>query len=173
MKPQEVTDSLKLNQLKDKIWYVVPSCATTGEGLLEGLVSHHYSSPHSLLSTSPLTHPRPGSQTTSSPPPRNPPRNKRLSTITKSFTVAFPSSISPRRSQSPSSPSSFIQRFPGGDTTSASLSPALSFHPRPPLLPPPAVACRNCATSRLCACVCVRWTSVERAGGGGIKLTSL
>jgi len=39
MKPQEVTDALKLNQLKDKIWYVVPSCATTGEGLLEGLVS--------------------------------------------------------------------------------------------------------------------------------------
>ena len=39
MKPQEVTDALKLSQLKDKIWYVVPSCATTGEGLLEGLVS--------------------------------------------------------------------------------------------------------------------------------------
>ena len=39
MKPQEVTDALKLNQLKDKIWYVVPSCAVTGEGLLEGLVS--------------------------------------------------------------------------------------------------------------------------------------
>ena len=38
MKPQEVTDALKLSQLKDKIWYVVPSCATTGEGLLEGLV---------------------------------------------------------------------------------------------------------------------------------------
>ena len=39
MKPQEVTDALKLGALKDKIWYVVPSCATTGEGLLEGLVS--------------------------------------------------------------------------------------------------------------------------------------
>lgn len=38
MKPAEVTEALKLNQLKDKIWYVVPSCATTGEGLLEGLV---------------------------------------------------------------------------------------------------------------------------------------
>jgi hypothetical protein len=38
MKPQEVTDALKLTQLKDKIWFVVPSCATTGEGLLEGLV---------------------------------------------------------------------------------------------------------------------------------------
>lgn len=40
MKPQEVTDALKLTQLKDKIWFVVPSCATTGEGLLEGLVSY-------------------------------------------------------------------------------------------------------------------------------------
>jgi ADP-ribosylation factor protein 6 len=39
MKPQEVTDMLKLTTLKDKVWYVVPSCATTGEGLLEGLVS--------------------------------------------------------------------------------------------------------------------------------------
>jgi hypothetical protein len=38
MKPQEVTDALKLTQLKDKVWFVVPSCATTGEGLLEGLV---------------------------------------------------------------------------------------------------------------------------------------
>ena len=38
MTPQEVQERLKLNQLKDKIWYVVPSCATTGEGLFEGLV---------------------------------------------------------------------------------------------------------------------------------------
>ena len=38
MKPQEVQERLKLDQLKDKIWYVVPSCATTGEGLFEGLV---------------------------------------------------------------------------------------------------------------------------------------
>ncbi|ODA78916.1 hypothetical protein RJ55_04506 [Drechmeria coniospora] len=37
MKPQEVTDALQLTKLKDKVWYVVPSCATTGEGLLEGL----------------------------------------------------------------------------------------------------------------------------------------
>lgn len=36
MKPQEVTDALQLSKL-NKIWYVVPSCATTGEGLLEGL----------------------------------------------------------------------------------------------------------------------------------------
>ena len=47
MKPQEVTDALKLSQLKDKIWFVVPSCATTGEGLLEGLVC------------TPLSHPPP------------------------------------------------------------------------------------------------------------------
>ena len=39
MTPQEVQEELKLNQLKDKIWYVVPSCATSGEGLFEGLVS--------------------------------------------------------------------------------------------------------------------------------------
>ncbi|CCF47454.1 ADP-ribosylation factor 6 [Colletotrichum spaethianum] len=37
MKPQEVTEALSLSKLKDKVWYVVPSCATTGEGLLEGL----------------------------------------------------------------------------------------------------------------------------------------
>lgn len=52
MKPQEVTDALKLSQLKDKIWFVVPSCATTGEGLLEGLVnsplphSQHHANPN-------------------------------------------------------------------------------------------------------------------------------
>lgn len=39
MSPQEVQERLKLNQLRDKIWYVVPSCATTGEGIFEGLVS--------------------------------------------------------------------------------------------------------------------------------------
>jgi ADP-ribosylation factor protein 6 len=38
MTPQEVQERLKLSQLKDKIWYVVPSCATSGEGLFEGLV---------------------------------------------------------------------------------------------------------------------------------------
>ena len=42
MTPQEVQERLKLNQLKDKIWYVVPSCATTGEGLFEGLVCHSH-----------------------------------------------------------------------------------------------------------------------------------
>ena len=39
MTPQEVQERLKLSRLKDRIWYVVPSCATTGEGLFEGLVS--------------------------------------------------------------------------------------------------------------------------------------
>lgn len=39
MTPAEVTESLGLNKLKDRIWYVVPSCATTGEGIFEGLVS--------------------------------------------------------------------------------------------------------------------------------------
>jgi hypothetical protein len=39
MTPPEVTEKLQLHKLKDKIWYVVPSCATTGEGLFEGLVS--------------------------------------------------------------------------------------------------------------------------------------
>lgn len=38
MSPQEVQEQLELSQLKDKIWYVVPSCATTGDGLFEGLV---------------------------------------------------------------------------------------------------------------------------------------
>ncbi|KAI1934553.1 ADP-ribosylation factor, Arf Arf6 [Ophidiomyces ophidiicola] len=37
MDPKEVTEKLQLNQLKDRIWFVVPSCATTGEGLFEGL----------------------------------------------------------------------------------------------------------------------------------------
>jgi ADP-ribosylation factor protein 6 len=52
MKPAEVTEALKLSQLKDKIWFVVPSCATTGEGLLEGLVcSHMFSSSYQSLTT--------------------------------------------------------------------------------------------------------------------------
>ncbi|KFY40102.1 hypothetical protein V495_05621 [Pseudogymnoascus sp. VKM F-4514 (FW-929)] len=37
MSPQDVTDSLGLKDLNNRVWYVVPSCATTGEGLLEGL----------------------------------------------------------------------------------------------------------------------------------------
>lgn len=38
MSPQEVQERLKLSQLKDRTWSVVPSCATTGEGIFEGLV---------------------------------------------------------------------------------------------------------------------------------------
>ena len=49
MTPQEVQERLKLNQLKDKIWYVVPSCATTGEGLFEGLVRHDSTHVHSTF----------------------------------------------------------------------------------------------------------------------------
>lgn len=37
MSPAEVTDKLQLHKMKDRIWFVVPSCATTGEGLSEGL----------------------------------------------------------------------------------------------------------------------------------------
>ncbi len=49
MKPQEVQERLKLDQLKDKIWYVVPSCATTGEGLFEGLVTATTSLPFPIV----------------------------------------------------------------------------------------------------------------------------
>ena len=38
MTPQEVQERFKLSQLKDKIWYGVPSCAAPGEGSFEGLV---------------------------------------------------------------------------------------------------------------------------------------
>jgi len=54
MNPQEVTDELKLTSLKDKIWFVVPSCATTGEGLLEGLawLSNNVKSPPNTVTKS-------------------------------------------------------------------------------------------------------------------------
>lgn len=38
MEPAEVQERLGLSQVKDRTWYVVPSCATTGDGLYEGLV---------------------------------------------------------------------------------------------------------------------------------------
>lgn len=38
MTPEQVRDELQLTKLKDRLWNVVPSCATTGEGLLDGLV---------------------------------------------------------------------------------------------------------------------------------------
>ncbi|KAI0153169.1 ADP-ribosylation factor 6 [Xylariaceae sp. FL1272] len=37
MSPKDVTTALQLEKLGGRGWYVVPSCATTGEGLLEGL----------------------------------------------------------------------------------------------------------------------------------------
>ena len=40
MRPKEVSDALKLESIaKDHTWKVEPSCATTGEGIFEGLVS--------------------------------------------------------------------------------------------------------------------------------------
>jgi len=38
MSPAEVTEKLQLHKLKDHLWFVHPSCATTAEGLFEGLV---------------------------------------------------------------------------------------------------------------------------------------
>lgn len=37
MSPAEVTEKLHLHKLLNTLWYVYPSCATTGEGLFEGL----------------------------------------------------------------------------------------------------------------------------------------
>ena len=39
MSPAEITEKLQLHKLKDHLWFVHPSCATTAEGLFEGLVS--------------------------------------------------------------------------------------------------------------------------------------
>jgi len=52
MSPTEVTERLQLTKLQGKVWYVVPSCATTGEGLFEGL---------GWLSTNVKTSPAPAS----------------------------------------------------------------------------------------------------------------
>lgn len=39
MRPKEVSDRLQLDKIaKDHVWKVEPSCATTGEGIFEGLV---------------------------------------------------------------------------------------------------------------------------------------
>lgn len=46
MSPEEVTEALQLNKLKDKLWYVVPSVATTGTGIFEGLVSYPVACSH-------------------------------------------------------------------------------------------------------------------------------
>jgi ADP-ribosylation factor protein 6 len=56
MRPKEVSDRLKLDQIaKDHVWKVEPSCATTGEGIFEGLVSIHTLP----IPSHPLTHPPP------------------------------------------------------------------------------------------------------------------
>jgi hypothetical protein len=39
LSPEEVTNALQLNNLRDRLWYVVPSVATQGTGIFEGLVS--------------------------------------------------------------------------------------------------------------------------------------
>lgn len=48
MKPKDVSDALNLNVIaKNHVWKVEPSCATTGEGIFEGLawLSSHVKSP--------------------------------------------------------------------------------------------------------------------------------
>ncbi|KAJ1650935.1 ADP-ribosylation factor, Arf Arf6 [Dispira simplex] len=37
MSPTEVTEKLGLNRMRERTWFVNPSCATSGEGLFEGL----------------------------------------------------------------------------------------------------------------------------------------
>ena len=37
MSPAEVTEKLGLHKMRERAWYVHPSCATTGDGLFEGL----------------------------------------------------------------------------------------------------------------------------------------
>jgi len=37
MSPAEVQERLGLNMLRDRNWYLQPSCATGGDGLYEGL----------------------------------------------------------------------------------------------------------------------------------------
>lgn len=45
MRPNEVSEKLKLSSIaKDHVWKVEPSCATTGEGIFEGLVRTPFSS---------------------------------------------------------------------------------------------------------------------------------
>lgn len=45
MSPAEVTEKLQLHKLKDHLWFVHPSCATTAEGLFEGLVRQPHPPP--------------------------------------------------------------------------------------------------------------------------------
>jgi ADP-ribosylation factor protein 6 len=36
MSPAEITDKLGLHRMRDRNWFVQPSCATTGDGLFDG-----------------------------------------------------------------------------------------------------------------------------------------
>ncbi|KAH8277668.1 hypothetical protein KR018_003297 [Drosophila ironensis] len=38
MKPHEIQEKLGLTRIRDRNWYVQPSCATSGDGLAEGLI---------------------------------------------------------------------------------------------------------------------------------------
>lgn len=49
MRPKEISDKLELERIaKNHTWKVEPSCATTGEGIFEGLVSLHFTNVTSL-----------------------------------------------------------------------------------------------------------------------------
>lgn len=37
IKPQELSEQLHLSRMQDRLWYVQPCCALTGDGLYEGL----------------------------------------------------------------------------------------------------------------------------------------
>ena len=37
MRPHEIQEKLGLTRIRDRNWYVQPACATTGDGLYEGL----------------------------------------------------------------------------------------------------------------------------------------
>lgn len=53
MKPHEIQEKLGLTRIRDRNWYVQPSCATTGDGLFEGLTwltSNHKSWGSSIIS---------------------------------------------------------------------------------------------------------------------------
>jgi len=52
MKPKEVSDRLALdNVAKNHTWKVEPSCATTGDGIFEGLVSNAMNCAEQLMCT--------------------------------------------------------------------------------------------------------------------------
>jgi ADP-ribosylation factor protein 6 len=48
--PSQITDMFGLNKIQSRDWFVQPSCATTGEGLLEGLnwLSHNLKNPSTV-----------------------------------------------------------------------------------------------------------------------------